>query len=59
VGGDALLAHEREQLDAARLEELADIAFAGLDLMPPGVVAVSEWRPEEVACYGGAGRKPA
>jgi hypothetical protein len=44
----------------------ADIAFAGLDLVPPGVVLVSEWRPAasqprpspaEVNIYGGVGRK--
>jgi S-adenosyl methyltransferase len=50
-------------------EEFADLAFAGLELVPPGVVAVSEWRPEteaglrplpsEVAYYGAVGRKPA
>jgi hypothetical protein len=50
-------------------EEFADLAFAGLELVPPGLVAVSEWRPEteaglrplpsEVAYYGAAGRKPA
>jgi hypothetical protein len=50
-------------------EEFADLAFAGLELVPPGLVAVSEWRPEteaglrplpsEVAYYGAVGRKPA
>jgi hypothetical protein len=44
----------------------ADIAFAGLDLVPPGVVLVSEWRPDgtaprpaphEVNFYGGVARK--
>jgi hypothetical protein len=50
-------------------EEFADIAFARLDLVPPGLVAVSEWRPEteegrrplpsEVAYYGAVGRKSA
>jgi hypothetical protein len=50
-------------------EEFADLAFAGLELVPPGLVAVSEWRPEteaglrplpaEVAYYGAAGKKPA
>jgi hypothetical protein len=46
--------------------EFAELAFAGLDLVPPGVVLVSEWRPEgagprptpaEVNCYGGVARK--
>ena len=50
--------------DAATFEPLA---FAGLDLVPPGVVLVSEWRPDddrprpapaEVSCYGGVARKP-
>jgi S-adenosyl methyltransferase len=47
-------------------DEFARLAFSGLDLVPPGVVLVSEWRPDEqgprptpaeVACYGGVGRK--
>jgi len=40
--------------------------FDGLELLEPGVVTVSRWRPEpnrwdeptEVACAGGVGRKP-
>jgi S-adenosyl methyltransferase len=45
----------------------AGLAFSGLDLVPPGVVLVSEWRPEaglprptpaEVNIYGGVARKP-
>jgi len=44
----------------------AKLVFAGLDLVPPGVVLVSEWRPDtdeprpapsEVNCYGGVARK--
>jgi S-adenosyl methyltransferase len=44
----------------------ARLAFSGLELAPPGVVLVSEWRPEgdeprptpsEVSCYGGVARK--
>jgi hypothetical protein len=47
--------------------EFAALAFSGLELVPPGVVLVSEWRPEdpgprpapsEVNCYGGVARKP-
>jgi SAM-dependent methyltransferase len=47
--------------------EFAALAFGGLELVPPGVVSVSQWRPQstgprptlaEVSCYGGAGRKP-
>jgi hypothetical protein len=37
--------------------------FDGLEIVPPGVVTVSRWRPTwdsspEVACVGGVGRKP-
>ena len=44
----------------------AKLVFGGLDLVSPGVVLVSEWRPEageprpaadEVNCYGGVARK--
>ncbi len=47
-------------------DEFARLAFSGLDLVPPGVVLVSEWRPSgagprpapaEVNCYGGVARK--
>ena len=47
--------------------EFAGLAFSGLELVPPGVVLVSEWRPDgtgprpaphEVNCYGGVARKP-
>jgi S-adenosyl methyltransferase len=46
--------------------EFAALAFRDLELVPPGVVSVSEWRPEspgprptpaEVSCYGGVARK--
>jgi hypothetical protein len=46
--------------------EFARLAFSGLDLMPPGVVPVSEWRPDkpgphplpaEVSVVGGVARK--
>ena len=45
----------------------ADLAFSGLDLVPPGVVLASEWRPAddgprptpaEVNCYAGVARTP-
>jgi S-adenosyl methyltransferase len=48
-------------------DEFARLAFSGLELVPPGVVLVSEWRPEgtgprptpaEVSFYGGVARKP-
>ena len=47
--------------------DFARLAFSGLDLVPPGVVLISEWRPEgdgprpspaEVGIYGGVARKP-
>jgi hypothetical protein len=47
--------------------DFARLAFKGLDLVPPGVVVVSDWRPTangprpspaEVNAYGGVGRKP-
>ena len=46
--------------------EFARLAFNGLELVPPGVVLVSEWRPDgdraaaapaEVSFYGGVARK--
>jgi S-adenosyl methyltransferase len=52
---------------ARNSDEFARLAFAGLELVPPGVVLVSEWRPSgdasrptpaEVNCYGGVARKP-
>jgi hypothetical protein len=45
----------------------AELVFRDLELVPPGVVLVSEWRPDgegprptpaEVNCYGGVARKP-
>lgn len=48
-------------------DDFAQLAFTGLDLVPPGVVLVSEWRPDangprpapaEASCYGGVARKP-
>jgi S-adenosyl methyltransferase len=47
-------------------DDFARLAFTGLDLVPPGVVLVSEWRrstsgphpsPAEVNCYGAVARK--
>jgi hypothetical protein len=47
--------------------DFARLAFAGLDLVEPGVELVSEWRPEgtaprptaaEVSWFGGVARKP-
>jgi hypothetical protein len=47
-------------------DEFGELAFADLQLVDPGVVLVSEWRPEEpirplpseVNTYGGVARKP-
>jgi hypothetical protein len=54
-------------LQVRNSDEFADLAFSGLTLLPPGVVLVSEWRPDasgprptpaEVSYYGGVARKP-
>jgi hypothetical protein len=54
-------------LQARDSDEFARMAFSGLELVPPGVVLVSEWRPDdagphptaaEVNVYGGVARKP-
>jgi hypothetical protein len=48
-------------------DDFAKLAFGRLDLIPPGVVLVSQWRPDsdgpfpapsEVNCYGGVALKP-
>jgi hypothetical protein len=48
-------------------DDFSRLAFTGLELVPPGVTLVSEWRPSgdgprpapaEVNCYGGVARKP-
>jgi hypothetical protein len=48
-------------------DEFAELAFAGLTLVPPGVVLVSEWRSEpgellppraDVSMYGAVAVKP-
>jgi hypothetical protein len=60
-GGAGIPGQVRDSGDFARM------AFGGLELVPPGVVLVSEWRPEddgplpsaaEVSSYGGVARKP-
>ncbi len=54
-------------LQARSLDEFAALAFAGLEVVDPGVVLVSDWRPEpgrqrplpaEVGVYAGVARKP-
>jgi hypothetical protein len=48
-------------------DDFARLAFSGLKLVPPGVVPVSDWRPDtsgprprpaDVSTYGGVARKP-
>jgi SAM-dependent methyltransferase len=48
-------------------DEFADLVFRGLEMVDPGVVLVSDWRPQgagprplasEVNAYGGIARKP-
>jgi hypothetical protein len=48
-------------------DQFADLAFPGLELVPPGVTLVSEWRPQgsgprptpaEVSWYGGVAKIP-
>jgi len=55
------------EMHARDADEFARLAFSGLEMVPPGVVLVSEWRPDsraprptpaEVSCYGGVARKP-
>jgi hypothetical protein len=71
VEGWAVVKHMYEQAGIRgqfrESDEFARLAFTGLDLVPPGVVLVSEWRPDgygpfpspaEVSCYGGVARKP-
>jgi S-adenosyl methyltransferase len=54
-------------MHARDADEFASLAFSGLELVAPGLVLVSEWRPDsnaprptpaEVSCYGGVARKP-
>jgi hypothetical protein len=67
--GNAMSAYRAAGLPAQARDsgDFARLAFAGLDLVPPGVVLVSEWRPQpegprpapaELSLYGGVGRKP-
>lgn len=63
-------AHERYNSSGAkpyhlRSPEQLEAFFAGLELLAPGVVSVTEWRPEPspfpvapVTSYGGVARKP-
>ncbi|MGH3266034.1 MAG: SAM-dependent methyltransferase [Trebonia sp.] len=67
VGGGQRVYHEAGlPMNARDSDEFAALAFTGLELVPPGLVIVSEWRPDsktprptpaEVSCYGGVARK--
>ena len=67
--GAAVRAYQEAGLPAQARDshEFARLAFSGLQLVPPGVVIASVWRPqgtgprptpEEVNGYGGVARKP-
>ena len=66
-GGQRVYREAGLSMNARDADEFASLAFSGLELVPPGVVLVTEWRPEskaprptaaEVSCYGGVARKP-
>jgi S-adenosyl methyltransferase len=66
-GGQRVYREAGLSMNARDADEFASLAFSGLELVPPGVVIVTEWRPEskaprptaaEVSCYGGVARKP-
>jgi hypothetical protein len=66
-GGQRAYREAGLQMQARDADEFAALAFSGLELVPPGVVLVSEWRPDsnaprptpaEVSFYGGVARKP-
>jgi hypothetical protein len=65
-GGQRVYREAGLSMNARDADEFASLAFSGLELVPPGVVLVTEWRPEskaprpsaaEVSCYGGVARK--
>ena len=67
TAGQATMLEAGIPMQRRESREFAALAFSGLELVPPGVVLVSEWRPEadgprptpaEVGCYGGVARKP-
>ena len=66
-GGEQAYLDAGITMHARDSDQFARLAFSGLEIVPPGVVLVSEWRPDsraprptpaEVACYGGVARKP-
>jgi hypothetical protein len=67
TAGQAVMRDAGMMMQKRDSDVFAELAFSGLELVPPGVVLVSEWRPEggqplpapaEVNCYGGVARKP-
>ncbi len=65
-GGQRVYRNAGLPMNTRDADEFASLAFSGLELVPPGVVLVSEWRPDsnaprpspaEVSCYGGVARK--
>jgi len=65
-GGQQIYLDAGIPMHARDADQFARLAFTGLEMVPPGVVLVSEWRPDsdtpgptpaEVRCYGGAARK--
>ena len=66
-GGQQVYLDAGIPMHARDSDQFARLAFSGLEMVPPGVVLVSEWRPDsdaprptpaEVSCYGGVARKP-
>jgi hypothetical protein len=65
-GGQRVYREAGLSMNPRDADEFAALAFSGLELVPPGVVLVTEWRPDskaplptpaEVSCYGGVARK--
>jgi S-adenosyl methyltransferase len=65
-GGQQVYLDAGIPMHARDADQFARLAFTGLEMVPPGVVLVSEWRPDatgprptpaEVSCYGGVARK--
>jgi hypothetical protein len=67
AAGQAVMRDAGMTMQKRDSDVFAQLAFTGLDLVPPGMVLVSEWRPDgsrprpspaEVSIYGGVARKP-
>ncbi len=65
AAGQRLYREAGIQMQIRDADEFASLAFSGLELVPPGIVLVTEWRPDskaprpspaEVSCYGGVAR---